>query len=153
LSILFGNILLITRQDLWLVAGLDLIIITACLLFHNKILAISFDEEFARLQGIHTGAYHQLLLCLTALTIVLSVRVIGIVLVIALLTLPAAIAGHLSKRIVPMMGLAILLCATFTTAGITLSYPTSLPSGPTIIIIAATSYFLLLIAKSLRAHR
>ena len=153
MSILFGNILLISGRDLWLVAGLDLIVVTASLLFYNKLLAVSFDEEFARLQGIRTGLYHVLLLCLTALTVVLSVRVVGIVLVIALLTLPAAVAGHLVGRVGRMMGVAILCCAAFTTAGITISYPTGLPSGPTIIIVAAAAYFLVLTAKHFRAHR
>ena len=97
MSYLFGNILLISKTDVWLIALLDVIIVSLGLFFYNKFLAVCFDEEFARTRNIPVERYYILLLCMTALTIFLLVRVVGIIMVIALLTLPVAIAGFLLK--------------------------------------------------------
>ncbi|MBP7431606.1 MAG: metal ABC transporter permease, partial [Candidatus Hydrogenedentes bacterium] len=131
MSYLFGDILLIARRDVWLVAGLDLVVVAVAVFFYNKLLAVCFDEEFARTRGLAVERYYLLLLCLIAVTIVLLVYLVGIVLVIALLTLPAAVAGQFSRRMAWIMGIAVLLCMVFSTAGIALSYPYDLPSGPT----------------------
>ena len=82
---------------------------------------------------------------------VLLVRVVGIVLVIALLTLPAAVAGHFARQLWQMMAVAVLCCMVFVTAGIAVSYPSNLPSGPVIILIAGAAY--LVIAVGSRLHR
>ncbi|MBN2021232.1 MAG: metal ABC transporter permease [Pirellulales bacterium] len=140
MSYLFGNILLLSRGDLWLVAGLDLVVVALAVVFHNKFLAVSFDEEFARLRGIRARAYYLLLLCLTALTVVLLIRVVGIVMVIALLTLPAAVAGQFARRLWQMMVLAVLFSMLFMVAGLGTSYAHDLPTGPTIILIAGVVY-------------
>ncbi len=142
MSYLFGNILLISSHDVWLVAAMDALVILLGLGFYPKLLALCFDEEFAELRGVRVKFYYLLLLCLTALTVVLLVRVVGIVLVIALLTLPAAVAGHFSRRLWQMMAVAILFCMAFVTSGIALSYPSDLPSGPVIILIAGGTYLL-----------
>ena len=142
MSYLFGNILLVSKQDLSLVLGLDALVLVLALLFYNKFLAVCFDEKFARLRGINVEFYYLLLLCLTALTVVLLVTVVGIVMVIALLTLPAAVAGQFSSRLWKMMILSIILSMFFTSAGIALSYGSDLPSGPVIIVIAGVSYLL-----------
>jgi zinc transport system permease protein len=153
MSYLFGDILLISRQDLWLVAGLDVLVATAGLVFYNKFLAACFDEEFTALRGVHVRLYYLLLLCLTALTVVLLVRVVGIVLVIALLTLPAAVAGHFSRQLWQMMALAIVCCAVFTTAGLAVSYRFDLQSGPTIIVLAAVVYLAVAVGQRWRRAR
>jgi zinc transport system permease protein len=142
MSYLFGNILMLSREDLWIVAGLDLLVVSIAVLFYNKFLAVCFDEEFAALRGIRVTAYYLLLLCLTALTIVLLVRVVGIVLVIAMLTLPAAVAALAARRLWQMMLAATGFCALFTVTGIGISYRYDLPSGPTIILLAAAVYLL-----------
>lgn len=142
MSYLFGNILLITKRDLWMVLGLDALVVTLGVVLYHKFLAVCFDEEFARLRGVHVEFYYLLLLCLTALTIVLLVTVVGIVMVIALLTLPAAVAGQFSKRLWQMMALSVLFCLVFTTSGLAVSYAYNLESGPTIIVIAAAAYLL-----------
>ena len=139
-SYLFGNILLISKSDLWLVAGLDVVVVALAALFHNQLLAVCFDEEFARLRGVRVEFYYMLLLCLTALTVVLLVSVVGIVLVIALLTLPAAAAAGFSRRLWHMMALGVVFCMVFTTAGLACSYTLELPSGPTIILFAVPVY-------------
>jgi len=88
MSYLFGNILMVSDRDLWLIAGLDLAVVAIGAVFYNQFLAICFDEEFARLRGVRVEWFYLLLLCLTALTVVLLVTVVGILMVIALITLP-----------------------------------------------------------------
>jgi len=145
MSYLFGNILLVSKQDFIFVLLLDGLVLRLVGIFYNKFLAVCFDEEFARLRGLNTGWVYLLLLCLAAMTIVLLVRVVGIVMVIALLTLPASVAGNMSRNVAQMMLLAVLFCAGFVVCGLGLSYNLDLPSGPVIIVIAATVYLLVLL--------
>ncbi len=147
---LFGNILLIGRSDLWLIAGLDILTAAVGLFFYNKFFAICFDEEFARLRGVRVELYYMLLLCLTALTIVLLVSVVGVVMVIALLTLPAAAAGQFTGRLDRTMLLSVFFCMFFTTAGLGTSYVYDLPSGPTVIVLAGAVYLTVALAGRFR---
>ncbi len=161
MSYLFGNILMIGRatppytwqnllqDDLWLMGFLDIVIVVAVLLLYNKLLAVSFHEELARLRGLRAGVYHMLLLVLTALTVVLLTQVVGLVLVIALLTLPAATAGQLVRRLWQMMVLAVVLSCAFTVGGLALSYGPELPAGATIVELAAGTYLAVLIVRRL----
>lgn len=140
MNYLFGNILLISRRDLWLIAGLDVLVAVLCLLFYNKFMAISFDPEFARLRGVRVQAYYLLLVCLVALTVVLLLNVVGLILVIALLTLPAASANRLTRHMPRIMLLATLFCLLFTQTGLALSYVLEFPSGPVVILVGAAVY-------------
>jgi len=149
MSYLFGNILFISPNDLWIVGILDAVIVALSLLFYNKLIAVCFDEEYVRLRGVSVDFYYLLLLCLTALTVVLLVRIVGIVMVIALLTLPAAVAGHFSRYLWHTMALAIVFCMFFIVAGLGVSYTYNLSSGPTIIIIAASVYFAVIFKSSI----
>ncbi|MBN2474538.1 MAG: metal ABC transporter permease [Pirellulales bacterium] len=154
MNYLFGNILLISRHDLWLAAGLDVLVVGLVLLLHNKFLAVCFDEQFTELRGVRVKCHYLLLLCLTALTVVLLVRVVGIVMVIALLTLPAAVAGHFSQTLRQMMVLAVLFCVVFVTAGLGISYPYDLPTGPVIVVLAGAVYLAVAVGcRLLRPHR
>ena len=150
MSYLFGNILLITRRDLWMVLGLDALVVALGVILYHKFFAVCFDEEFARLRGVHVQLYYLLLLCLTALTIVLLVTVVGIVMVIALLTLPAAVAGQFSRRLWQMMVLSVVFCLVFTTLGLGISYTHNLESGPTIIVLAAVGYLAVTVVLGVR---
>ncbi len=150
MSYLFGNILLVGKDDLFFVLGLDAVVLGSVWVFYNKFLALCFDEEFARLRGVNTGWFYLFLLCLTALTIVLLVRVVGIVMVIALLTLPAAVAGNFSRNVFQMMLLAVIFCVFFVVTGLALSFSLDLPSGPVIIMIAAVVYLLTLLVGRFR---
>ena len=147
MSYLFGNILMITKQDLWLIFTLDIMILGAGIIFYNKLLALCFDEEFLKLRGIKTKVYYILLLCVIALTIVLLIRIVGIVMVIALLTLPAATSGKLSKNLWLMMVYSTLLCGFYIVGGIAISYSADLPTGGTIVAIAGVVYLLLIVFK------
>ncbi len=153
MSYLFGNILMVSASDLWLVAGLDILVVTAGIVFYKQLLAVCFDEEFAKLRGLKVEFYYILLLCLTALTVVLLVSVVGIVLVIALLTIPAAVAGQFAKRLWQMMILAVVFTAGFTAFGLALSYGSNLPSGATTILLAGAVYFLILVFPVRRRRR
>ena len=153
MSYLFGDILLLTRGDLICVLALDALVIVLGVVFYNKFLAVCFDQEFAQLRGVRVNVYYMLLLCLTALTIVILLRVVGIVLVIALLTLPAAVAGHFSRQLWQMMVLAVVACMVFTVVGLAVSFQTGLPCGPVIIMLAAAAYLTVAVGQRLRKFR
>lgn len=149
MSYLFGSILMVTRESLWLLAGLDVAVVGVGLLFYNQLQAVCFDDEFARLRGVNVELYYILLLCLTALTVVLLVSVVGIVMVIALLTLPAAIAGHFCKTLAQMMFASALLCVVLIVAGLAASYGPDLPPGATTIVLAGAVYLLFVLGTRL----
>ena len=153
MSFLFGNILMTSRTDVYLIIGLDAIVISVGLLFYRQILAVCFDEEFARTRGIQVEFYYLTLLCLTALTVVLLVSVVGIVLVIALLTLPAAVAGYFSRTLWQMMILSILFSSLFTVTGLAISYAPGLPTGAMIICVAGAAYLVLAVAKGILGRK
>ncbi len=139
---LFGNILMVSSSDLWMLAALDVFIVAIGLLFYNQFLAVCFDQEFARLRGLRVEFYYLLLLGLAALTVVVLATVVGIVMVIALLTLPVGIAALFSSTMWRMMIISSILCAVFTTSGLALSYAPDYPAGATTIIIAGAAYLL-----------
>ena len=149
MSYLFGSILFTTPGDIRTIAWFDAIVIVLAIVFHNKLLAVCFDEEFARLRGISSRFYYLALLCVTALAVVLLVRVVGIIMVIALLSLPAAVAGNIAGRLWQMMVLAILVCMAVTTSGLAISYTNDLSAGPTIVLLAGFVYLLTAIVKRL----
>ncbi len=139
-SYLFGNILMVSAEDLWLLAALDAVVLVASLAFYKQLLAVCFDEEYARTRGVPATGYYLLLLCLVALTVVLLVTVVGVVMVIALLTLPVAVAGLFLHRLWQMMLASVILSLLFTTSGLAVSYAPDLSAGATTILIAAGSY-------------
>ncbi len=146
-SYLFGDILLVSGRDLLLIIILDLIIILFVGRFYHTLMAICFDEEFARLRGLKVDLFYQLLLGLTAVSVVLLIRVVGIVMVIAMLTLPAATAALYTKTLFRMMMLAILFSAIAIISGMCISYRADLASGPVIIVCAGIIYFFLAALK------
>lgn len=150
---LFGNILLVPAGDLLLMLFLVLVIgLTVGLLF-NEFLAVTFDEEYANVINLPVEHLVLLLLVLIALTVVMLIQVVGIILVIALLTLPAAISRECSSQVGTMMLYAILLGVVFTTTGIFLSAFLDIPSGSTIILVSAAAYGAVLVKKNLiRRH-
>ena len=149
MSYLFGNILMVKRESVYLLASLDVLILVLVFLFYKRFLAVCFDEEYSQLQGIGVVTTYLLLLCLIALTVVILIQVVGIILVIALLTLPAATARYYARSVVQMMILASVLGAVFTTSGLIVSYEPNLPAGATIILIAGLAYLLATALKGL----
>ena len=147
---LFGNILLVSRTELYLTLALDAAVLLPLALFYDRLLAVSFDSTFARLRGVRATAIYLALLALTALTIVLLMNVVGVILVIAMLTLPAATSGFFARHLWSMMLLSGILSAFFVVAGLLLSYFWQLPSGPAIVVLAGVVYLLALILRRTR---
>jgi zinc transport system permease protein len=144
MSYLFGSILTVPRTDLWIMLGIDILIITLVSIFYKELLAISFDETFTILRNIPVETIYLGLMGMTALTIVAVMQVVGLIMVIALLTIPAAISSQFVKDMKKMMVLASCLGMIFTLIGLGLSYYLNLTSGATIILVAGTGYLLTL---------
>lgn len=139
-SYLFGNILLVTGSDLLLMAALDVLIVAVVLLFNRQFLATAFDEEFARLRGVNVEFFYIFLLCIVALTVVLLVQIVGLILVMALLVLPAAAASQFVTSVTRMMLLGAALSAVVTVAGLGAAFAGDFPAGATIVLAAGVLY-------------
>lgn len=141
-NFLIGNILWVSKTDLYILGGLDIGVVLLTLCLHKRLLAICFDEEQARLQGQPVQALYLLLLILIAVSIVLLIQVVGIVLVMTMLTIPAAIANLLTSSLSRMMILAILMSSIFCLSGNATAYYLDWPTGATIALIAGIVYVL-----------
>jgi zinc transport system permease protein len=142
MTYLVGDILFVSSSDLIWIAVLTCIIILLVFMFHKQFLAVCFDEEFAQLQGVKVQPYYFLLLSMIAVTVVMLIQVVGIILVIALLSLPAAISGQYARSVAQMMLIASILGIIFITTGLWVSYEPEIPSSYAIILTAGISYLL-----------
>jgi zinc transport system permease protein len=149
---LFGNILLIPTSDLIIMALLALLICTVVMIQFNQLMAVTFDEEYARVMNLPVTTLLIVLLLLVALTIVVLIRLVGVILVIALLTLPAAMAREYTQKIRAMMVLSMGIATLCSLGGLFLSYALDVPSGATIILLAAGGYCLVLIHTKIRVY-
>ena len=147
LNFLFGNILWVTHSDIQLLLALDIAIFILVAIFYRRFLAICFDEEQAQLQGLSVKCLYLLLLCLVAISVVLLIQVVGAILVIAMLAIPAAVAGTWTKKLGMMMVLAVVLGGLFSSAGMYIAYELNWPPGATISLVAAGAYSLSLLVK------
>ncbi len=148
MSYLFGSILTVPRQDLIIMLVLDLIIGAMVVLFYKELLAISFDPLFATTRNVPVDGLYLMLVGAIALTVVMVMQVVGLIMVIALLTIPAAIAGQFVKDLKQMMLYSSYLGIIFTTVGLWLSYTWDLTSGATIILVSGTTYLGTLVFKA-----
>ena len=139
-NFLIGNILWVSKTDLYILTILDICVVGLIICLHKRLLAICFDEDQARLQGESVHVLYMLLLILIAISIVLLIQVVGIVLVMTMLTIPAAIANLFTKRLSSMMLLAILLSCLFCFMGNASAYYLDWPTGATIALIAGMVY-------------
>jgi zinc transport system permease protein len=153
MAYLFGNILFVSGEQLLVMACLDVLILAVVALFYKQFLAVAFDEEFARTRGIHTKVFYMLLLCLVALTVVLLIQVVGLILVIALISLPPTIAAAYARSLTGIMFVSSLLSGLFTTGGIMLSYQPDLPAGATIVVLAGACFLFSTIISGLLKGR
>ena len=150
MSYLFGNILLIGKGDLLLIMVLNLLVVVMVLLFYPQLQAVCFDEPYARTRNVPTGFFMILLVTLTAVTVVLMVSTVGIVMVIAMLTLPAATAGLFARRLSGMMLYGGIICAVSNAAGLYSSYTLDVPTGAMTILVSGGIYVAALSLRSLR---
>lgn len=152
MSYLFGSILAVPTRDLLIMLVLDLVVIALVVMFYKELLAISFDEVFATVENVPVDAIYLLLMGMIALTVVMLMRVVGLILVIAMLTIPAAISGQFLRDMKAMMILGSVLGVAFNVAGLWLSYLLNLTSGATIILVSGLAY-LVSIGVSRLMHR
>ncbi len=141
MSFLFGSILAVPKSDIWFMIPMDLVIVSAVVLFYKEFLAVSYDEEFAFIAGIPVKLFYFVLLGMTALCVVMVIRIVGLILVIALLTIPPYIAEKYTHNLGEMMVLSSLLGIFFTVAGLWLSYNYNFTSGATIVLVAGAAFF------------
>ncbi len=153
MSYLFGSILTVPGSDLWLMLIVGAMIAGFVIYFYKDLLAISYDEEFARIRGVPTRALYFALIGLLAVTIVMVIQVVGLILVIALLTIPPFIVEKYAKSLFQMMVGASLLGAVFTISGLWLSYAFDLTSGASIILVAGIAFFLYFLVDRLMIGR
>ncbi len=145
-SYLFGNILLVSPTYLWLAAALDLLLVGAVVAWFPVVRGVVFDEEFCEVVGVPVDAVVLTLLALTSLVVVLLIRVVGVLLAVALVTIPAATARHWSRSLGRMMTLAAAACAAAVTGGLFLSWGLSgalgldLPTGPLVVLLSAAGF-------------
>jgi zinc transport system permease protein len=150
MSYLFGSILAVSREDLWFMGALLAVILLVIHRWYRQILALSYDAEYAELRGIPTRAFYILILILSALTVVVAIKVVGLILVIALMTIPTHIAERSTRTFYGMMMLSALLASLFTLAGLWISYRYDLTSGACIILVAAGAMVLFSLGRMLR---
>ncbi len=139
-NFLVGNVLWISQSDLLLLAFLNCIVIGLVVLLHKRFLAICFDEEQARLQGIAVDGLYQLLLLLIAVSIVLLIQVVGVLLVMTMLTIPPAVASLGCSRLSSMMFVASWMNIGLCLLGYAIAYDLDWPPGATIALVAGTVY-------------
>lgn len=149
MSYLFGNILLVSTRDIILLAILDVIVIALAWRFYPQIEATAFDEEFSRTRGVPADAVFLVLLTITAIAVVLLQTFVGIVMVIAMLTLPAGTAGYFSRNLSGMMVSACIFSLVFSLTGLLISWQMDLPSGAVVVLVAG-AVFLLVSALRIR---
>ncbi len=145
MSYLFGSILAVSSDDLIYMSSLLTLIVIIVILFYKQILAVSYDSEYASLRGINVKFFYTLILILSALTVVIAIKVVGLILVIALLTIPVYIAERISNSLGSMMFFSGVLSSVFTLIGLWLSYEYDITSGASIIMISAVSLLVFLI--------
>ena len=142
-SYLFGDILTVSQSDLWFMLILDILIIGTVSVFINLISAYLFDEEFSTALGLNMRFTDYMTFVLIAITVVVIIRVIGIILILALLCVPPTIARMFTYNLKKMMLLSILLGVAFCLTGLWVSYTLQLASGAAIVIVSVLAYILI----------
>ena len=153
MSYLFGSILTVPQADLWSMLTVGALITVFVIYFYKDLLAISYDEEFARIRGVPIRALYFALIGLLTVTIIMVIRVVGLILVIALLTIPPFMVEKYDKSLFQMMMGSSLLGAVFTICGLWLSYAFDLTSGASIILVAGIAFFLFFLIDRLLVSR
>jgi zinc transport system permease protein len=139
---LFGNILAVTRDDVILILIITVTFLVVVFLLYKEFLILSFDPVYGEAIGLPVKSLRLLLLCMVAFSVVVLIKIVGIIMVIALLTLPGAISRQHMKSLPAIMAVSVLLGAIFVTVGLVISYLLDVPSGATIILTAAAAFFL-----------
>ncbi|MCA9400863.1 MAG: metal ABC transporter permease [Candidatus Omnitrophica bacterium] len=147
MSFLFGNILMVSKQDVLILVILDLVICLITFFYYRQLMFVCFDEEYTSIRGFSKKYLYILLLCVISMTVVVLMQIVGLILVIALLTLPASIAGMFSRNLGAMMRWAVLFGMIFIILGLFFAYHFNIPSGAAIIVLTTAGYILAIILK------
>jgi len=150
---LFGSIISVPTSDLLLILALDIFVVAVVALLYKEMMAVAFDEEYAIVSGLPVRFLYYLTLVLVAITIVALIRIVGIILAIALLTIPAAISGKLTHDLRKMMALSVVLSVALITVGLWMSFVLDIESGATIIILSALSYAVMAAVSMIKGRR
>ncbi|MBC2710480.1 MAG: metal ABC transporter permease [Desulfosarcina sp.] len=153
MSYLFGSILTVPDADLWIMVAMGLFIVGLVAVYYKDLLALSYDEEFARIRGVPVTALYFLLIGMLAVTVVMVIQVVGLILVIALLTIPPFIMEKYARSMLQMMIGSSVLGVLFTIVGLWISYAFDLTSGASIIMVAGIFFFLNLLVERLIPDR
>lgn len=141
-SYLFGSILAISNEDAIMCVILAAIVIVLYVLFYNKIFAVTFDESFAKATGLRPGIYNMIIALLTALTIVIGMRIMGTLLISALIIFPALTSMRICKRFKSVIICAGVLSVVCFIVGMFVSYSLDTPTGATVVIINSVAFVL-----------
>ncbi len=147
MSYLFGSIIAVSSSDLLYMSLLDLFIVFVVVFFYKQILAVSYDSEFAGLRGINVKFFYTLILILSALCVVAAIKAVGLILVIALLTIPTYMAESFSNKLSTLMIISSILATIFTLIGLIFSYLYDISSGASIIMVSVVALGLVKILK------
>ncbi|MBM3403945.1 MAG: metal ABC transporter permease [Bacteroidetes bacterium] len=147
MSFLFGSILTVSLQDLLLMGLITFTLFLIFLILFKQILFIAFDEEYASTHKIRVKLLNYLMISLVSLTIVIGIRVVGVIMVISMLTIPQAIAGLFTNRFGKMILWSILFAFIGSVIGLYVSYAVNIPSGATIILTLAAIYLIIKLLK------
>lgn len=151
MSYLFGSILAVAQDDLYIMVGVLALILAVVTSGYRKILAVSYDSEYATIRGINVPFYYTLMLVVASLGIVIAMKVVGLILVIAMLTIPVFIAERISQSLAGMMIASGVISTLFTLIGLGVSYYFNLSTGATIILVATTGMLLFILISKLRS--
>ena len=153
MSFLFGSILTVPVELLWGMGALALVVLSVTVFFFREFLSISHDPEFARVRGVPVLRFYMLLMALVACTVVLAVQTVGLILVIALLTIPAYVAESHSGNLKRMMLLSCILSAALSVGGLVVAYFLNFTVGPVIILFGVLLFALNWIFLKIRKRR
>lgn len=142
MSYLFGSILAVPKSDLLFISFVDFVFFIFVVVFYRQICAISFDMEFAKLRGVNVKFLYYCIICAMSLCVMICIQVVGLILVIALMTIPPFIAQNFSKSLLSMMIKSCILSLIFTICGLFLSYKFNITSGASIILVASLIFFI-----------
>lgn len=149
---MFGSILAMSKEDVYLSVGLSIVVIVLYIFFYHKIFAVTFDEEFSKATGIKTNWYNMLLALLTSITVVLGMRMMGTLLISSLVVFPALTAMRVCKRFLSVILLSAVISVVTFTIGIYISYIASTPTGASIVIIDIGLFIVFSIYSQLRGR-
>ena len=150
---LFGSVLSVTPEELGIILALSLLVLGAILAFSKELYFIAFDQEMAEASGVPARRIFYLLLTLVALTVVVSLKTVGAILVFAMVLIPASTAYQLTHSLSHMTAYSVGIGISCATGGVMLSYLWDLPSGPAIVLLATAVFLLSVLLSPKRLRR